>query len=148
METYSRKVISAEPVLDRHGERDTYQNKKGKKMYKTLITFEGGSQGVYDDESETQTYFKIGETVEFRYKQSEYGVKLYQASKGGGGKYNRPAGWVPKSPGEVKRDNISFSGEKAVKLMIEAKVPIEEFPKYLAIIQGAVNDEVDKIKDE
>jgi hypothetical protein len=144
---YNKKVIKVEPALDKHGHRETYLNKNsGKVMYKTVVFFEGGSSGVYSHEGETQDYFKPGEMAEFKAEKTQYGIKLYKTDKKKA--FNRPTGWVPKSPGEVKRDNVSFSGEKAVKLMIEKKAPIEDFPKYLSIIQAAVNAEVDKIKDE
>lgn len=144
---YKRKVTSVEPLKDRHGERETYKAKQsGKTIYKTVITFDNGSSGVFDHEGSVQSHFVVGQEAEFDAKDTPYGIKIYKPSQKKQG--NRPAGWVPKSPGEVKRDNISFSGEKAVKLMIEAKAKIEEFPHYLEIIQGAVNAEVDKIEDE
>lgn len=144
---YKKKVIQVAPSLDKHGKQETYLNKNSNKtMYKSIIVFEGGSSGVYSHEGETQDYFVVGQEAEFKAEKSQYGIKLYRVKKGG--YTGQPKGWVPKSPGEVKRDNVSFSGEKAVKLMIEHKAPIEEFPRYLQIIQGAVNAEVDKIKDE
>lgn len=146
---YTKKVVAVTPALDSHGQRETYLNNKTQEtMYKTIITFEGGKSGVYSHRGEHQSYFKIGEMAEFVAENTQYGIKVYDRTKKGGGGGNRPQGWVPKSPAEIKRDGLTFILGDVTKLVIADKLDVTDMTKKYNELVDAFFEQVDKVKDD
>jgi len=142
-EIYKAKVVSCVQVLDRHNQ----PIKTGKGYYRFAVTFEGDKTAAAFAKEQVHPHFIPGKEVEFTANVKE-DITFVNAPKSKKGGYTKPAGWVPKSPGEVKRDNVYNSINAAVKLVIEGKVKWEEFDGAVDTIQGAVNTQVDNIKDE
>lgn len=148
-QSFNRKVVAVTPALDSHGQRETYLNNKTQEtMYKTVITFEGGNSGVYSHSGESQDYFKIGEMADFVAEKTKYGIKIYKPSKKGGGGGNRPQGWVPKSPAEIKRDGLTFILGDVTKLVIADKLDVTDMTKKYNELVDAFFEQVDKVKDD
>lgn len=141
-----KKVKKVEPALDQHGQRATWKHEQsGKTLYSSIITFEDNSKGTYNHEGETQDYFKVGEEADFDVKNMGTWYKLFRAKK----KWDKhPGGWVPKSPAEIKRDNIGFAAGYVKDLIIADKVKIEDFGDTLSTFMAAISDEIDKINDD
>lgn len=125
--------------------KDKYGN------YTSTITFDDGVSGYYRHKDQNDDYFKVDQEAEFEVEEksnaqgNKYNI-IKRPKKGWQG--NRPYGWVPKSPGEVKRDAITFSANIVKEWVVNGTISVEKFKDYLARVQGAVNAEVDKIKDE
>jgi hypothetical protein len=144
-----KKVIKVAPALDKNGRRETYTHpKNGKLMHKTLVAFEDKSWGTYDHEEETQSYFKVGEEAEYKEVKTEYGVKLYRASTKGGGYSGHPKGWVPRSPGEVKRENLGYILQDVTKLVVADKLQLDEMVNKFVELSEAFFRQVDSVNDD
>ena len=141
-----KKVVSVEPALNQRGERETWKHQQsGKVYYSTLIKFEDGKVGTYSHEGLTQDYFVAGQEVEFEAKNMGTWWKLMKPKK----KWDKhPGGWVPKSPAEIKRDNIGFAAGYVKDLIVAGTIKLEQFGETLAQFMTAISDEVDKIKDD
>jgi len=143
----SQKKIVKSVVLARnkHGEPETWKHQEsGKIFHSSIITFNDGSFGTYTHDGQVQDYFKVGEEAEFEAKNMGTWWKLIKPRK----KWDKhPGGWVPKSPEEVKRDNISFAAGYVKDLVIADKVKIEDFGSILSQMMSSISEEIDKIED-
>lgn len=141
-----KKVVSV-VTYEEHGKlhQDQYGN------YSTTVTFDNQSWGIYAHKEHPNTHFVPGQEAEYDIKQQpgQNYMRLSKPKTGGNFGGGPGRGWVPKSPGEIKRDAVPFSVKAVVDLIIAGKAQMteEDFKEKLAIIQGAVNDEVDRIID-
>ena len=141
-----KKVVSA-IAYEEHGElhKDQYEN------YSTTVTFDDQSWGIYAHKEMPNELFIPGQEAEYDIKQQpgQSYMRLSKPKTGGGYGGGPGRGWVPKSPGEIKRDAVPFSVKAVVDLIIAGKAQMtkEDFKEKLSIIQGAVNEEIDNIKD-
>ncbi len=138
-----KKVISA-VTYEEHGvlHQDQYLN------YSTTVKFEDQSWGVYAHKEHPNVHFIPGQEAEYDIKQQPGQTYMRLTKpKPGGGYSGGGKGWIPRSKGEVKRDAVPYSAKYVMDLVISGKVGMEKFGENLAIVQKAVNDEVDKIND-
>jgi hypothetical protein len=142
-----KKVVKIALAVDKHNEPETFIAKKsGAVIYSSLITFEDGKVGTFQHEGKVQDYFKIGEEVEFETKNMGTWFQLFRA--GGNKKWNKPSGWVPKSPSEIKREGLTFILGDVTKLVIADKVKVDEMVGKYDELVDAFFKNVDKVKDE
>lgn len=117
-----------------------------KGFYTFVLEFDNGFKGRAYDKTSTHPHFIPGKEVEFTAedKGTYWIFRKPKENKGGyraGGKQ-----WHTKQPDEIKREYVGFAAGYVKDMVIAGKIPVDEFAKYLGIVQGAINKEVDNIK--
>lgn len=145
MGSLKKKVIRVELAKDQHGEPQTWTHQKsGTVFHNTLVTFEDKSIGTYTHEGKSQDHFNVGQEAEFNAENKGTWWKLTKPKK----KWDKhPGGWVPKSPAEIKRDNVGFAAGYVKDMIIAGKAEKEDVKETLALFMEAISDEIDKIED-
>jgi hypothetical protein len=143
MEKYKGTVASCEPVPDRQTGEIKPDPQYGN--YGFTVIFTDGFKGRAFSKSNPHPYFVPEKEVEFTGEKKASGWILKAPQDNKGTYKGTRKEWHTKKPDEIKREYVGFAAGYTKDLVIAGKIEMGEFAETLAIIQGAINKEVDNI---